>query len=93
MTLSWPPWASIPTLYPWQLALAAAVLAGALYLLARLQLERAKEDWANAFFYSPSQKTRARQRRQRWQDRCWALLGLTLLCLGLAIVLYVGGPR
>ncbi len=78
---------------PWHVALALAALALLSYVLARVQFERAKEDWANAFFYSPSQKGRQRQRRQRWQDRCWALLATTGGCLIVAAILYARGPR
>ena len=77
---------------PWHVGLALAALCLLLYSLARVQLERAREDWANAFFYSPSQKAKHRLRRQRWQDRCWALLIGAVAFLIAAVVLYLRGP-
>jgi hypothetical protein len=77
---------------PWHVALALAALCFLLYSLARVQLARAREDWANAFFYSPSQKAKHRMRRQRWQDRCWALLIGAIASTIAAIFLYVRGP-
>ena len=62
------------------------------YLFARVQLAKAREDYADAFFYSPSLKTQQRRRRQRWQDRSWALLGLFLAALAAAAVLYLTRP-
>jgi hypothetical protein len=70
-----------------------AVLFFAAYLFARVKLEQAREDWANAFFYSPSQKTKQRQRRQRWQDRTWAMLILCLVSLAAAGLLYLSVSR
>src|SRR4051812_38716529 len=72
---AWHPW------YPWHVALAVTILCAVLYPLARVQVERATEDWANAYVYSPSQKPkqrRRRRRRRRWQDRTWALVGCTV---------------
>jgi hypothetical protein len=78
---------------PWQVALAAAGLSLLLYAIARVQLERAKDDWANAFFYSPSSKPKQRQRRQRWQDRCTVLLLATFGFAAASAVLYVASTR
>lgn len=78
---------------PWHVAVALGALASLGYVFARVQLERAKEDWANAFFYSPSQKGRQRQRRQRWQDRCWGLLAAAAGCFLVAAILYLRSPR
>jgi hypothetical protein len=86
--LTWPP----PWLLPWHVALGLAVLFLLTFLLARLQRERAREDFANAFFYSPSSKTRQRQRRQMWQDRMWASLLLGVASLALASYLYWQRP-
>jgi hypothetical protein len=80
-------------LQAWHVALGLGLVCLALYSFARVQLERAKEDWANAFFYSPSTKSKHRQRRQRWQDRCYALLAGTALCLAVAAVLYAASLR
>lgn len=80
-------------LQPWHLALALSVLFLVLYGFARAQFERAREAWANAFFYSPSLKTKQRQRRQRWQDTCWALLTSAIACALAAGLLYLRGPR
>jgi hypothetical protein len=44
------------------------------------------------YFYAPSQKTRHRQRRQRWQDISRSLLAATALCLALAVGLYFWRP-
>src|SRR5687767_12536238 len=77
---------------PWHVALALAALCLLLYSLARVELARAREDWANACFYSPSQKPKHRMRRQRWQDRCWALLIGAITFTIAAIFLYVRGP-
>jgi predicted lysophospholipase L1 biosynthesis ABC-type transport system permease subunit len=82
-----PPWR------PWQAALALAALCFVLLAIARHRLEIAREDYANAYFYSPSQKNRQRQRRQRWQDRVRLLLVCTLVLLALAGGLYLIGPR
>jgi hypothetical protein len=79
--------------HPWHVALAATLVCAVLYLLARAQLERAREDWANAFFYSPSQKPKQRQRKQRWQDRSWALLAATGAAAVGTALLYWLGPR
>ncbi|MGH2370520.1 MAG: hypothetical protein ACRDI2_20275, partial [Chloroflexota bacterium] len=65
----------------------------ALYGLARVQLGRAREDWANAYFYSPSQKGKQRHRRQRWQDICRALLAVVAVCFIAAAILYFSVPR
>jgi len=74
---------------------AAAVTAtcAVLLVIARAQLARAKEDWANAYFYSPSLKPKVRQRRQRWQDVSWALLACTGAGAVATGVLYWVGPR
>ena len=64
-----------------------------LLVLARVQLARATEDWANAYFYSPSLKPKARERRQRWLDRSWALVALTVAAAVATGVLYWLGPR
>jgi Ca2+/Na+ antiporter len=82
---AWHPW------YPWHVALAVTMLCAVLYLLARVQLERATEDWANAYLYSPSQKSK--RRRRRWQHRTWALLGCTVLAAAATPLLYWHGPR
>ena len=82
-----PPW-----LLPWHVALALGAVFLLGFALARLQFERAREDWANAFFYSPSTKTKQRQRRQRWQDRMWAALVLALACAATAGFLYLRQP-
>ena len=89
---------SLPTLggitwHPWHVALLATVLCTLLYLGAHAQFERAKEDWANAFFYAPSQKPARRQRRQRWQDITWTLLGCAAAGAIASTVLYLLGPR
>ena len=86
--LAWPP----PWLLPWHLALALAVVFLLGFIVARVQRERASEDFANAFFYSPSSKTRQRQRRQMWQDRMWAALLLGVASLALAGYLYWQRP-
>ena len=86
--LAWPP----PWLLPWHAALALAVLFLLGFIVARLQRERAREDFANAFFYSPSSKTKQRQRRQMWQDRMWAALLLGVASLALAGFLYLQRP-
>src|SRR5688572_24909086 len=67
-TLTWPP----PWLLPWHMPLGLAVLFLLGLVISRLQRERAREDCGDAFFYSPSSRTRQRQRRQIWQDRVWA---------------------
>jgi hypothetical protein len=76
-------------LLPWHIGLALAGLSLALYALARVRLARASEDYANAFFYSPSLKQAARERRQRWQDRCTALLFCAAAFLLATAVLYL----
>jgi hypothetical protein len=76
------------SLHPWHLAAALAAISLALYVLARARLERAKEDWANAFFYSPSTKPKQRQRRQRWQDLTRAFLAGTVVFAVAAAALY-----
>lgn len=82
--LTWPP----PWLLPWHVALVVALAFLLAFLAARLQRERAREDFANAYFYSPSTKTRQRQRRQMWQDRMWAALLLGAASVALAGYLY-----
>jgi len=82
--LTWPP----PWLLPWHVALGVAALFLAGYAIARVQRDRARDDFADAFFYSPSSKTRQRQRRQSWQDRMWASLLLGLASVALAAYLY-----
>ncbi|MBI3973840.1 MAG: hypothetical protein HY332_21390 [Chloroflexi bacterium] len=84
---------SIPAWEAWHVALALGVLSLALYVFSRVQFGRASEDWANAFFYSPSQKAKHRQRRQRWQDRSWAFLAGVVISLIAAVVLYFLTPR
>jgi Ca2+/Na+ antiporter len=79
--------------HPWHAALAATLVCAVVYLLARAQLERAREDWANAYFYSPSQKTKRRQRKQRWQDRVRALLVLAVVAAIATALFYWLGPR
>ena len=86
--LTWPP----PWLLPWHVALALAVLFLLAFTVARLQRERAREDFANAFFYSPSSKTKQRQRRQMWHDRMWAALLLGVASLVLTAYLYWQRP-
>lgn len=86
--LTWPP----PWLMPWHMALSLAVLFLLGFVISRLQRERAREDFANAFFYSPSSKTRQRQRRQMWQDRMWAALLLGVASLALTAYLYWQRP-
>jgi hypothetical protein len=99
MTLSLPEWLTRSTawppawLHPWHVALGAALLCVLGFVVARVQFNRAREDWANAFFYSPSSKTRQRQRRQKWQDRMWALLVLGIAAGGMAAYLYARTPR
>ncbi len=84
-SLFWPPsW-----LLPWHLTLTGMVISLALTLFARARLERAKEEWANAFFYSPSQKAARRLKRKQWQERMWAFLALTILLLILSLMLYL----
>lgn len=86
-----PEWLSAPTawLLPWHVALVLAGVSLGGFLFARLQFQRAREDFANAFFYSPSSKTKQRQRRQRWQDRMIAFLALTAIFFVAAGVLYL----
>lgn len=87
-SLLWPPlW-----LLPWHLAVAGMVISLALTLFSRARLERAKEEWANAYFYSPSQKAVRRLKRKQWQERMWAFLALTVLLLILGLVLYLQPP-
>ncbi len=78
---------------PWEVALVTATLCFVLMLLARMRLAKARDDYADAFFYSPSLKTAQRARRQRWQDRYYTFLAGTLLGLLAAAWLYVAGPR
>src|SRR5687767_11592259 len=87
-SLTWPP----PWLLPWHLALGVAALFLLAFLVSRFQRERAREDFANAYFYSPSSKTKQRQRRQMWQDRMWAALLLGLGSLALTGYLYLQRP-
>lgn len=87
-SLTWPP----PWLLPWHLALGLTSLFLLAFLVSRLQRERAREDFANAYFYSPSSKTKQRQRRQMWQDRMWASLLLGLGSLALTGYLYLQRP-
>ncbi|HXI19016.1 MAG TPA: hypothetical protein VNM48_21835 [Chloroflexota bacterium] len=82
---SWPP----PWLMPWHAALALAALFFLGYVIARLQFLRARDDWADAFFYSPSSKTKQRRRRQKWQDRMWALLIAGMAAVIAALVFYL----
>ena len=94
MNLTLPEWLAWPpaSLLPWHAALFLAALALCGFLFSRLQFRRAREDFANAFFYSPSSKTKQRQRRQQWQDRMIALAVLTTLCLIAAGILYLRRP-
>ena len=84
LTASW--------LLPWHAALVVAALFLVAFGISRLQFNRAREDWANAFFYSPSSKTQQRHRRQMWQDRMWACLILFLTSMVTAGYLYVRQP-
>ena len=95
MNLAFPSWMTVPPtwLLPWHVALAIGALFLVGFAFSRLQFQRAREDWANAFFYSPSSKTKQRHRRQRWQDRMWASLLLALACAATAGVLYLSQPR
>ena len=79
--------------HPWHVALAATIVCAVLYVLARAQLERVKQDWANAYFYSPSEKPKQRRRRRSWQDRTWALLGCAALAAAATGLLYWIAPR
>lgn len=76
----------------WHVALALGTLCLVLYALAQVPLRRARDEWANAFFYSPSQKGRLRQLRKRWQDRCSALLACAVVSFVAAAALYLTGP-
>ncbi len=82
---SWP----LPWLMPWHAALALAALFFLGYVIARLQFLRARDDWADAFFYRPSSKTKQRRRRQKWQDRMWALLIAGIAAVIAALVFYL----
>jgi disulfide bond formation protein DsbB len=95
VNLALPNWLTLPPpwLLPWHVALALSAVFLLTFVVARLQFRRAREDWANAFFYSPSTKTKQRQRRQKWQDRMWASLILTVVCAAAAGALYLQGPR
>ena len=102
MTPSLPDWLTLPAswaggwppawLLPWHAALGFGALCFVAFIIARVRFNRAREDWADAFFYSPSSKTRQRQRRQKWQDRMWALLVLSLASVGMAAYLYWRQP-
>jgi len=81
--LAWPTWA------PWHVALTLAALFLLLYWLARMQVARAREDWANAFFYAPSLKVKHLERRRRWRDISRVLLAAAAVFLVAAVVLYV----
>jgi hypothetical protein len=81
--LSWPSWA------PWHVAVALAALCLLLFWLARMQVARAREDWANAFFYAPSLKVKHQERRRQWQDISRLLLAAAAVFLVAAVVLYV----
>jgi uncharacterized membrane protein YbhN (UPF0104 family) len=78
----WPSWQA------WHVALALGVVCLIGYWLARLQRSRAREDFADAYFYSPSQKVKQRERRERWERICLVLLITTGVCLVAALVLY-----
>ena len=99
MTLSLPEWLPHSVTWPpawllsWHVAFGFAVVCLLGFMVARVQFNRAREDWANAFFYSPSSKTRQRQRRQMWQDRMWALLVLGAAAGSMAAYLYWRTPR
>ena len=95
MNLALPNWPTLPPpwLLPWHVALGLGVVFLLAFAISGLQFQRAREDWANAFFYSPSSKTKQRQRRQRWQDRMWASLVLALVCAAAAGTLYLRQPR
>jgi hypothetical protein len=83
-------WPSLtwPTLAPWHLALALAAVCLVAYWLARMQADRAGDDFSNAYFYAPSQKEHHRQRRRRWRDISRAILAATVLAFALAALLY-----
>jgi len=87
------PLASLIPWHPWHVAAAVTVACAVLLAVARVQLARAKEDWANAYFYSPSLKPKVRQRRQRWQDVSWALLACTSAAAIATGAFYWVGPR
>jgi type VI protein secretion system component VasF len=82
-TIAW------PTLAPWHVALALAVACLAAFVFSRVQVNRARDDFSNAFFYAPSQKEHHRQRRRRWTDVSRALLVATALAGVLTAWLYV----
>jgi len=83
-------WPSLtwPTLAPWHLALALGAVCLVAYWFARVQVDRARDDFSNAYFYAPSQKEHHRQRRRRWQDIRRALLAATVLAAALGALLY-----
>jgi hypothetical protein len=85
-TIAWPAW---PTLAAWHVALALAVACLAAFAFSRVQVNRARDDFSNAFFYAPSQKEHHRQRRRRWTDVSRALLVATVLAGVLTAWLYV----
>jgi hypothetical protein len=87
--IAWPAWTAWPTLAPWHVALALAVAGLAAFVFSRVQVNRARDDFSNAFFYAPSQKERHRQRRRRWTDISRALLAATVLAGALTAWLYV----
>lgn len=78
---------------PWHAALAVAAVLLLCYIFARVRLAQATNDWADAFFYSPSQRVRRRQRKQRWQDWSWAILLVALAAIGAAGTLYFTRPK
>jgi hypothetical protein len=59
------------------------------FVFSRVQVNRARDDFSNAFFYAPSQKEHHRQRRRRWTDISRALLVATALAGVLTAWLYV----
>ena len=71
------------------MALALAVACLAAFAFSRVQVNRARDDFSNAFFYAPSQKEHHRQRRRRWTDISRALLVATALAGALTAWLYV----
>jgi hypothetical protein len=90
--LTWPA-LSAPTLAPWHVALAVTLILLGVYWLARVQTERARVDFSNAFFYAPSQKEAHRQRRRRWRTISYGLLAATVLAAALTVLLYVLNGR
>jgi hypothetical protein len=90
--LTWPAF-SVPTLAPWHFALALTLVVLGLYWLARVQVERARVDFSNAFFYAPSLKEGHRQRQRRWRRISYGLSAATVLAAALAVWLYVLNGR